>query len=345
MRGKARSGNSRSLLTAWRFACMLLLVSLAPALLCRGDPDNPEANKPFGVLESSPSFTVLGVLDPGGGGHRSGTAPAGRCAPMCRPEWFQDGWCDSACSGPECNGDGGDCLGWCAPDCKTAWIGDGTCDVACFRSECSYDAGDCDKKYSRSNVMFPLPPHEKFNYTGCPTTCSRNLLHNFVCDPQCNYFECNYDGGDCRHQCSPQCPNSWLGDGECDYECNVPNCGFDKGDCKACKEGCDADMVSNGICDPQCDNEACHYDMGDCYGVCWSAARVDYVTEPFFYPHCRTEWKGDGYCDCFCMVSECGYDFGDCDGTDCSLEYGLLRAMYDRMTMTLTEFGSDRRRT
>lgn len=47
---------------------------------------------------------------------------------------------------------------------------------------------------------------------------------------------------------------------------------------------------------------------------------MDYMTEPFFYPHCRTEWKGDGYCDCFCMNEACEYDDGDCENHDCSSE-------------------------
>lgn len=102
------------------------------------------------------------------------------------------------------------------------------------------------------------------------------------------------------------------------------SCGFDKGDCTICTPGCEAGMRGNGVCDRVCNVEECEGDVGDCYGVCWSAEKLDYMSEPFFFPHCRTEWKGDGYCDCFCMNEACNFDFGDCKGYDCSGETETL---------------------
>lgn len=80
-------------------------------------------------------------------------------------------------------------------------------------------------------------------------------------------------------------------------------------------------MPGNGICDEECNSAECDHDAGDCFGVCFVAQKIDYHTEPFFYPHCRTEWKGDGYCDCFCLTESCDMDLGDCANKDCSGEY------------------------
>ena len=53
------------------------------------------------------------------------------------------------------------------------------------------------------------------------------------CDKQCQFSEeCNFDGGDCPGNCSPQCPNSWVGNVfTCEPACNNEACNWDGGDC------------------------------------------------------------------------------------------------------------------
>jgi hypothetical protein len=118
-------------------------------------------------------------------------------------------------------------------------------------------------------------------------------------------------------------------------------CGFDKGDCKICSPGCEPGMVGNGICDAQCYNDECYNDMGDCYGLCWYAEKIDYFTQPFFYPHCRNEWKGDGSCDCLCMTPECSYDYDDCAHYDCSSNKKENQSSFQMCVCFIKESGID----
>lgn len=104
--------------------------------------------------------------------------------------------------------------GWCAPDCKPEWVGDGYCDVDCFRQGCEWDSDDCSKNFTSklstifphellrllfaaSELKLPLPRHSKFDYSACPDTCDRKLLHDNNCDAECNIAPCNFDGEDC----------------------------------------------------------------------------------------------------------------------------------------------------
>lgn len=319
----------------------------APTLSDSSSSDNPSSDVKIGILEeAAPSSTALvGIRDgtrlveEGSHNRRAGLSDAmfsfyPECPKSCPERWIGDGWCDTACAKEECGNDGGDCEGWCAPDCRSGWIDDGHCDADCFRPECNYDGADCNDIYIKGELKFPLPSHDGFDYSKCPDTCSPSDLHNDICNDACNVKECNFDGTDCLHQCSSTCVNQWLGDDHCDIGCNNTACGFDKGDCTICSAGCEPGMVGNGICDPQCNNDACYMDMGDCFGVCWSPEKVDYFTQPFFYPHCRTEWKGDGSCDCFCMNQQCDYDFGDCSSQNCSREYQQLHDMYKHLNLS-----------
>lgn len=133
------------------------------------------------------------------------------------------------------------------------------------------------------------------------------------------------------HVCASTCANIWLGDGECDDGCDNAACHFDKGDCKLCAPGCHPQMVGNGVCDSACNVPECFKDAGDCWEVCWAAPKLDYLTEPFQYPHCRSEWRGDGHCDCYCNNAECQYDLGDCEGVDCSVEMKVIEDIKQRL--------------
>lgn len=65
--------------------------------------------------------------------------------------------------------------------------------------------------------------------------CDLSLKGNGSCDSSCNYWQCDYDGGDCRWKdCYEKrgCTKEIHGDGNCDYFCNNSDCEYDKGDCK-----------------------------------------------------------------------------------------------------------------
>jgi hypothetical protein len=94
----------------------------------------------------------------------------------------------------------------------------------------------------------------------CPGACNPNAEDlfcvaskhsNSICNPECNYAECNYDGGDCEQvmcdistvvldgefgllpdgEKTGSCFSKMIGDGRCDAACNTPSCNMDGGDC------------------------------------------------------------------------------------------------------------------
>ncbi|EZG63631.1 putative notch domain protein [Gregarina niphandrodes] len=303
------------------YGCILLLQSLAQEV------ERPLAEEEaFGIISQAVAPNENNVLKVKGRVFAQVDrvrAEHPECQMECVDHMWKDEWCNTACYTSECGYDGHDCDGWCAPDCKPGWPGDGKCDLDCFREECKWDGGDCDGKYEQNHIGFPPPDPIAFDYGGCK--CEPRLLNNAHCDWECNSAECNWDSGDCRHQCSAGCFTQWLGDGECDTLCNNESCFFDKGDCGECAPGCTADKIGNGLCDAACMNEKCTWDMGDCAGYC-KIYPIDYKTMPFEYNACRKEFIGDGQCDCMCFNKQCKFDGGDCIGQEEECRAQVARA-------------------
>ncbi|CBZ51674.1 putative notch (DSL) domain-containing protein [Neospora caninum Liverpool] len=255
------------------------------------------------------------------------------CPAECLEDWVGDGWCDSECNVAECGYDGPDCQGWCGGECRPGWPGDGQCDLECYKEECDWDGGDCKDWYDRNLPSVQTLQQKLDEVTGnsedpdqsvskllkqelglAACECVKGKLGNGVCNPECNTYECQFDGFDCRQMCSLECPHVWLGDGKCDKECDIPECYHDKGDCDTCSGSCRTWMIGNGICDPDCNNKDCGYDNGDCNGITWVTA-VDYDAKPYVYQFCAREFIGDGNCDENCYNAESEWDGGDCRGT------------------------------
>ncbi|CAL2036730.1 unnamed protein product [Caenorhabditis brenneri] len=112
--------------------------------------------------------------------------------------------------------------------------------------------------------------------------CSALAL-NGVCDKECNYEECGFDGGDCS---GGQKPFS-----KCLY---ASRC---------------ADLFANGVCNQECNNEECLYDGLDCQSELYRCPEN-------IRQHC-IERRGNGICDWECSFIGCGFDGGDCNnGTE-----------------------------
>lgn len=304
-----------------------------------------------------------------------------RCPMTCEQGWMNDNYCDEECNIPECNYDDGDCDGWCSPGCRAGWQNDTDCDITCYKKECNWDSGSCShldelrmlieekevvhnnttsansssdshflsssQKNSTSSLIrstaTATPISKPFNYTLCK--CSTEKIGNGKCDEECNTYECNLDGRDCKHDCTLKCPYIFLGDGECDRDCDVKECNMDKGDCFDCAEGCRAWKLDNGFCDNECDNPECNYDYGDCENV----ARVeilDYDAKPdVVYLACFKDFIGDTCCNPECYNEESDWDGGDCgppppaNATDLSINItSLLEMEYQGECLNVTLF-------
>ncbi|PFH34846.1 notch (dsl) domain-containing protein [Besnoitia besnoiti] len=256
-----------------------------------------------------------------------------QCPADCLEDWIADGWCDSECNIAECGYDGPDCQGWCGGECRPGWPGDGQCDLECYKEECDWDGGDCPAWSGRNlpsihtlqrkieegvaqgdDAESVISSLLKADLGLADCECARGKLGNGVCNPECNTYECQFDGFDCRQMCSLECPHVWLGDGKCDKECDIPECYHDKGDCETCGENCRTWMIGNGMCDPACNTRECFFDNGDCNGIT-AVIAVDYDAKPYVYQFCAREFIGDGNCDENCYNEESEWDGGDCRGT------------------------------
>ena len=76
----------------------------------------------------------------------------------------------------------------------------------------------------------------------CGRRCLPALVGNGICNSECMFEGCNWDGGDCWGTCSME-------------EANNPVSG---------QHTCFAMQLGNGECDPECMNLACDFDHGDC---------------------------------------------------------------------------------
>uniref|UniRef100_A0A914I038 Notch n=2 Tax=Globodera rostochiensis TaxID=31243 RepID=A0A914I038_GLORO len=127
-------------------------------------------------------------------------------------------------------------------------------------------------------------PVDKFNRTDLvdKTNCAKvgceAKYGDHRCDPECNLFACQFDGGDCStKQAQPfgRCPQASycahsFADGKCDDICNNERCLFDGFDClerpqSKCPwmDEC-ARVYADGHCDEQCNQANCGWDGGDC---------------------------------------------------------------------------------
>lgn len=127
-------------------------------------------------------------------------------------------------------------------------------------------------------------PVDKFNQTdlvdlnNCKRANCDQKARNGRCDPECNLFACQFDGGDCStKQPNPfeKCPQPSycahvFADGKCDEICNNERCLFDGFDCvprplEKCPRMSEcAQRYANAQCDQQCNMAACGWDGGDC---------------------------------------------------------------------------------
>ena len=212
--------------------------------------------------------------------------------------------------------------------------GDEICDDVLNLPECQFDGGDCvgvsteptGPTTSPSSVVIPpgciIPP-------GFPI----HFLGDVYCDPILNTEACEFDMGDCDNSAlgstttpanncflPPGIPETWLGDGVCDHVLNNELCDWDGGDCIEAKfQNCSTPdwliemWYDDGVCDAILNNPECGYDGSDCYD------EVPSTTVANSFPNCNppvwvlTIWIGDGVCDTQLNNPDCGNDEGDCD--------------------------------
>ncbi|CAG9535345.1 unnamed protein product [Cercopithifilaria johnstoni] len=105
--------------------------------------------------------------------------------------------------------------------------------------------------------------------------CSSKTDNN-VCDSECNYPACQYDGFDCSAHLQPfrHCPlpdfcGRVFHDNKCDSVCNRPECLLDGFDCNEKRERCLFEdycsaRFNDDYCDQECFTEQCYFDGTDC---------------------------------------------------------------------------------
>uniref|UniRef100_A0A915CMH4 Notch n=1 Tax=Ditylenchus dipsaci TaxID=166011 RepID=A0A915CMH4_9BILA len=164
-------------------------------------------------------------------------------------------------------------------ECKNvACFNGGTCvdGIDSFNCECTRGfVGQYCEKYV--NV-------DKFNRTdlverdNCHRHNCEDKANNGVCDAECNFYACYFDGGDCstkttnpfKRCAQPSYCAHVFGSGKCDEICNNENCLFDGFDCEhipvpRCPHfGYCSQHYADGKCDAQCNITSCGWDGGDC---------------------------------------------------------------------------------
>uniref|UniRef100_A0A915PS56 Uncharacterized protein n=1 Tax=Setaria digitata TaxID=48799 RepID=A0A915PS56_9BILA len=105
--------------------------------------------------------------------------------------------------------------------------------------------------------------------------CSSKAGNN-ICDSECNYPGCQYDGFDCSAHLQPfrHCPHAdfcarVFHDNKCDSVCDRFDCLLDGFDCKEQRETCSFEdycslRFNDGYCDSECLTEECYFDGFDC---------------------------------------------------------------------------------
>lgn len=152
------------------------------------------------------------------------------------------------------------------------------------------------------------------------------MIGDGVCQPQCYWPACSYDGGDCNTTQACHCPMSWLGNGHCDVECSTPSCDMDGGDCDCdctadimsltagCKQHCGPvgscqanPSYADGYCDEASNKRSCSFDHGDC--------QVEELRMQECGSGCPVASIADGICDAACNTANCLFDGEDCNAT------------------------------
>ncbi|VDM95221.1 unnamed protein product [Thelazia callipaeda] len=99
---------------------------------------------------------------------------------------------------------------------------------------------------------------------------------NAICDSECNYPKCHYDGYDCSAHVEPfrHCPlprfcARVFKDNKCDPVCNSMECLWDGFDCDTKSSLCVSEeycsiRFNDGYCDRECFSPECYYDGFDC---------------------------------------------------------------------------------
>ncbi|CAL2040060.1 unnamed protein product [Caenorhabditis brenneri] len=120
-----------------------------------------------------------------------------------------------------------------------------------------------------------------------------------------------------KELCEQRNCSALASNGVCDKECNYEKCGFDGGDCSGGQKPFSkclyasrcADLFANGVCNQECNNEECLYDGLDCQSELYRCPEN-------IRQHC-IDRRGDGICDWECSFIGCGFDGGDCNnGTE-----------------------------
>ncbi|KAM3718302.1 Neurogenic locus notch [Dirofilaria immitis] len=105
--------------------------------------------------------------------------------------------------------------------------------------------------------------------------CTSKVGNN-ICDSECNYPTCQYDGYDCSAHLNPfqHCPfpdfcGRVFHDNKCDSICDRSECLFDGFDCKQNVEMCLFEdycsfRFNDDYCDHECFNKECYFDGMDC---------------------------------------------------------------------------------
>ncbi|CAJ0578881.1 unnamed protein product, partial [Mesorhabditis spiculigera] len=172
--------------------------------------------------------------------------------------------CPEGYTGPFCESRADECVAsTCLNNGSCNKKGTCNCKRGFFGNSCQYWA-DIDK-YNETEL------EEKQH---CQRHKCQKLAENGVCDPECNFFACDYDGGDCSAKDKPYskclaanfCARSFH-DGTCNEACNNEACLFDGFDCTRAKNSCPVSCRArsqDGHCDMPCNIEECGYDGGDC---------------------------------------------------------------------------------
>ncbi|XP_021356812.1 fibropellin-1-like [Mizuhopecten yessoensis] len=182
--------------------------------------------------------------------------------------------CMPGYTGSKCDSNIDDCVG---VTCENG----GTCidGIASFNCSCpSLYTGDyCEK-------------------ADCVARGCANLTGNGMCDTECMFMECNYDGLECSLGVNP-----WF-------------------DCKVMPSTrgrhCSV-LFMDGVCDPECNTNGCLYDGFDCVN------NGTMLADCFNTSHCF-ESIGNNVCDVECNNLECAYDGQDCASTSTTNQKTLV---------------------
>ena len=150
--------------------------------------------------------------------------------------------------------------------------------------------------------------------------CSPFNWQNGVCDEDCNFAGCNFDGGDCNQLCN-----------------------IDSPDCYSIS------LFDNGICDVACNTSLCDYDKYEC--ITESVLNISFAKNMTYCNDdhdelelCLVSWVDDKWCDNNCRASDsCFNDGNDCncdDSSDSDSHCQTLLSLFGFMADTTSDTGT-----